>query len=103
MIKDKYEIDEKTKEKVIKAYFDMDSGKLISLPRKEKKKVIILQKIVESFDPNMKYSEKEVNIILIEFYSDYFMIRRSLIDYGFMKRTRDCREYWVNNDDKIDS
>ena len=95
MIKDKYEIDEKTREKVLKAYFGKDSEKLISLPSKEKKKVIILQKIVESFETDKKYTEKEVNEIIKRFYDDYFIIRRSLIDFGFMKRTQDCREYWM--------
>ncbi len=97
MIKDKYEIDEKTKEKVLKSYFDKDSGRLKTLPNKEKKKVIVLQKIFENFESNRKYSEKEVNEIVSGFYDDIFIIRRLLVDYGFMRRTQDCREYWVND------
>ncbi|MBC8385518.1 MAG: DUF2087 domain-containing protein [Candidatus Cloacimonetes bacterium] len=97
MIKDKYEIDEKARGKVLKAYFNKDSGRLQTLPNKEKKKVIIFQKIAENFESARKYSEKEVNEIIKSFYDDYFIIRRSLIDYGFMNRTQDCREYWVND------
>lgn len=28
-------------------------------------------------------------------YTDFAIIRRSLIDYGFMKRNQDCTEYWI--------
>lgn len=28
-------------------------------------------------------------------YTDFAIIRRSLIDYGFMKRNKDCTEYWI--------
>ena len=96
MLKDKYEIDEKTREKVLKSYFNENSGRLQNLPNKEKKKVIVFQKIAENFEADRKYTEKEVNEIIKRFYDDYFIIRRSLVDFGYMKRTQDCREYWVN-------
>ena len=44
-----------------------------------------------------KYSECEVNEILKPIYDDYMTIRRYLIMYGFMERTRDGRQYWLTN------
>ncbi|MFE0442266.1 MULTISPECIES: DUF2087 domain-containing protein [Aerococcus] len=44
---------------------------------------------------NRIYSEKEVNEILKPIYTDFAIIRRSLIDYGFMEHNQDCTEYWI--------
>jgi len=74
---------------VLKTFFDL--GK-----KKEEKRLLILQTIAQQFEKGQKYTEKEVNAVLKEIYEeDYVTIRRSLIDYGFMDRTGDCREYWV--------
>ena len=63
--------------------------------KKEEKRIFILKTIAQQFEKDKKYNEKEVNAILKPIYEDYATIRRSLIDYGFMGRTNDCREYWV--------
>ena len=62
---------------------------------KEKKRLFILETIAKQFEKGRKYTEKEINAVLKEIYSDYATIRRALIDCGFMGRTGDCREYWV--------
>ncbi|WP_425448909.1 DUF2087 domain-containing protein [Dethiothermospora halolimnae] len=96
MVDDRYAITEEERRKVLKNYFNKD-GKLDILPSKEKKKIIILKNIVENFNNNKKYTEKEINIILKRIYEDYVTIRRYLIQYGFMKRTKDCKYYWINS------
>ncbi|MCL2772976.1 MAG: DUF2087 domain-containing protein [Oscillospiraceae bacterium] len=63
--------------------------------RKEEKKILVLKTIVQQFEKDRKYAEKEVTAILKPIYDDHATIRRDLIDYGFMGRTGDCREYWV--------
>lgn len=73
---------------VLKTFFDL--GK-----KKEEKRLLIMQTIIRQFEKDRKYTEKEVNAILKDIYDDYVTIRRSLVDYGFMDRTGDCREYWV--------
>jgi len=73
---------------VLRTFFDL--GK-----KKDEKRNLIMKTIMQQFERNQKYTEKEVNAILKEIYDDYVTIRRSLIDYGFMERTGDCREYWV--------
>ena len=41
------------------------------------------------------YSEKEVNKILSRVYEDYVLLRRYLIEYGFLDRTRDGAVYFL--------
>jgi Uncharacterized protein conserved in bacteria len=60
---------------------------------KDEKRNLIMQTITQQFEKGKIYNEKEVNEILKSIYPDFATIRRSLIDYGFMNRTSDCREY----------
>ena len=69
--------------------------KLKVFSSKEKKKIVILRKLAEQFQPGRKYTEKEVNEILGAVYDDYAMLRRYLIEYGYMERTKDCSSYWL--------
>lgn len=96
MIDDRYAITEEENDKVLKQYFPEElGGGLKEFPKKEKRKIIILKHIIKRFDVDKKYTEKEVNSILEEIYSDYVTIRRYLIEYGFMDRERDGSQYWV--------
>ncbi len=70
-------------------------GPLGHFPAKEKKRLAILRHVVKYFDPTATYTEKEVNAILKRFYDDYALLRRYLIDYGFMDRTTDGSAYWL--------
>ena len=49
----------------------------------------------KNFSVGKKYSEKEINRVLKRIYEDYVTIRRALIQYGFLDRSKDCSEYWV--------
>lgn len=96
MVDERYAITEAERESVIKRYFkDEGQGKLTALPRKEKRKLIVLSHISRKFENNKKYTEKEVNNILKEVEDDYVTLRRYLIEYGFLNRTNDCSTYWV--------
>src|SRR6478609_8344098 len=61
-------------------------GRLKSIPSQRKKRVVILQYLVDRFEPGRRYQEKEVNAILSTAHEDFATLRRELIDYGFMKR-----------------
>lgn len=96
MIDDRYAITEDEKEKVLQTYFkDGLNGKLNQFPSKEKRKIIILQHILKRFEIGKQYSEREVNDILKSIFDDFATIRRYLIEYGFMDRSKDCQYYWV--------
>lgn len=76
--------EEEYKEKVIKSFFKYD--KLKGIPVQNKKKQIILEKIVESFEKDRDYTEKEVNLIIADFNDDFCTIRRDLIGFNLMER-----------------
>lgn len=94
MIDERYQITPEERNKVLTTYFT-EEGCLSSLPSKEKRKVIVLTKIVERFDTSKNYSEAAVNEILQLVNEDYVTLRRYLIEYGFMNRTKDGKSYWV--------
>lgn len=96
MVDERYATTEKEKQKVLSTYFKQGiDGRLDTFPSKEKRKLIVLQTIVNRFDRNKKYTEREMNAILKTIYGDFATIRRYLIEYGFMERSQDCMEYWV--------
>ena len=72
-------------------YFDED-GRLLTMPRKQSRKLAVLDLIASRFVPGVHYLEVEVNRELIGIYPDYVALRRALIDFGLMDRA-DGR-YW---------
>lgn len=93
MTDDRYNLTEAERAKIIATYFD-ENGALKECPAREKKKIAVLEKIVENFKFDQSYSEKEINRILGRIYGDFAYIRRLLIEYGFLERTRSGSEYW---------
>lgn len=69
---------------------------LISMPRKQKAKLIVLNLIAELFERDRNYTEKEVNEILIRVYEDYTTIRRYLVDFRFFDREPGGGQYWLS-------
>ncbi|MGL5415112.1 MAG: DUF2087 domain-containing protein [Clostridium sp.] len=94
MVDDRYNITDKERETTIKNYMD-ENGAIKTFPSKAKKKIIILGEVAKNFSKGKKYSEKEINRILKRIYEDFASIRRALIEYGFVERSKDCSEYWV--------
>lgn len=94
MLDDRYQTDRKEQEKILKTYFN-DEGALLSFPAREKKKIVVLRKISTYFKEGVTYSEKEVNKILSRVYEDHVLLRRYLIEYGFLDRTRDGAVYFL--------
>ena len=63
-------------------------GRLTEIPAQHKKKQLIMEKLVEEFEPGREYAEQEVNRILVEFHDDVAALRRGLIDHGLMERAQ---------------
>lgn len=93
-IDDRYNVTDKERESTIKNYMN-ENGLIKIYPAKEKKKIVVLSEVSKNFSKGTKYSEKEVNRILKRVYEDYATIRRALIEYGFIERSKDCSSYWV--------
>lgn len=89
-------VTEEERQAILAQHFSSPDGRtLLRLPKKEKKKLVVLKHIAELFEPGRMYTENEVNGILERVYHDHVTIRRYLIEYGFVARTPDCSRYWV--------
>lgn len=79
--------------KILKKYLKVD-GTLKQIPPMGNKLLIILNFIVDVFDFDTKYTEKEVNMILRCFHLDTALLRRYLVDHGLMARDGYGTKYW---------
>ena len=93
---DRFLITEEESKKITLGVFSSQSPlKLKVFSSKEKKKIVILRRVIQEFERGRVYSEKQVNQILKDIYGDYAILRRCLVDYGYMDRARDGSKYWV--------
>ncbi|KAF0822556.1 DUF2087 domain-containing protein [Cytobacillus firmus] len=96
MVDDRYNITQEEKEKILNKYFPEGTGvPLVKFPPREKQRLILLREIAGRLKVEHKYGEKELNEALKAIYEDYALIRRYLIDYGFLDRKPDGSEYWL--------
>jgi len=79
--------------KVLKNYLNAD-GTLKQIPAPGNKLLILLNFIVDVFEFDANYTEKEVNTILRRFHVDTAALRRYLVDNGLMDRESDGTRYW---------
>jgi hypothetical protein len=65
-------------------------------PAKIEKKIEVLKYLSTKFECGKIYTEKEVNSIIESWhtFNDYFLLRRGLIDYKLLFRTRNGAQYW---------
>lgn len=88
--------DSELNEVMEKYFISLNPPVLKEFPSKEKKKYLCLIPMMSVFEKSKQYSEKEINdIIKMIFAYDYCIIRRYLIDYGFLSRSNDGKTYWV--------
>jgi predicted transcriptional regulator len=79
--------------KVLSTYMTPE-GRLRVFPVQQKKEEAILRYVVRAFEPGRRYSEKQVNRILLRFNDDTARMRRNLVDFGFMGRQGGGGDYW---------
>ncbi|MBU0279291.1 MULTISPECIES: DUF2087 domain-containing protein [unclassified Gemella] len=73
------------------------NGRLTVIPKKENVKIIIFSYLLgELQKENEMFSEKELNKFLKKYYDDYAILRRYMIDYGFLKRDNYGEKYTIN-------
>jgi hypothetical protein len=76
--------------KVLRSYFAGDQ--LRTMPRAGRKRQIVLEYVVQVFEPGVRYPEVEVNSILRQVWSDTAALRRYLVDAGLLGRGEGA--YW---------
>lgn len=67
-------------------------GRLKQIPSQPKKREVILRYLAGLFEPDRRYTEREVNEIIGRVHEDYASFRRELVDGGLLGRDHDV--YW---------
>ncbi len=81
---------DKLTDKVLRAF--TDGERITRIPAARKKRDLVLDWLVERFELEREYPEKEVNEILLVAHWDSATLRRELVDGGWMKRERGIYE-----------
>lgn len=84
-------LDEKTK-KVLRAHLNAD-GSIRQIPAPPKLQ-IILDYLIDFFEFDKNYTEKEINTIIKRFNEDTAGLRRDLIEANMLARESDGSRYW---------
>ena len=61
-------------------------GRLLAMPASHGKRRVVLDHLAGLFEPGRRYPEPEVNELLGRYHPDYAMLRRYLVDDGFLDR-----------------
>jgi hypothetical protein len=67
-------------------------GRLVQIPAARGKRRIVLEHLVASFEPGVRYPEREVDAVLRAWHPDHASLRRYLVDEALM--SRDKGVYW---------
>ena len=67
-------------------------GRLVHLPTKRAKRLIVLDRLTQEFEPGRHYTERQINAALVSFDQDVAVLRRYLVDEGFLDRADGV--YW---------
>src|SRR2546423_2316148 len=72
-----------------------DSGRLRQWPARYKVQRMAAALLALRFEPEREYSEKDVNFTLMDghTFADWALLRRSLVDWGFLARESDGSRY----------
>jgi hypothetical protein len=76
--------------KVLRSF--VREGRITSIPMARAKRVVLLDWLVQRFEPGRRYSEERVNLIIAEVHPDTAALRRYLVDEGMLDR--EAGEYW---------
>ncbi|HHW85940.1 MAG TPA: metalloregulator ArsR/SmtB family transcription factor [Chloroflexi bacterium] len=73
-----------------------EQGRVTRWPGKIKEQEAMLRYLLDKFEPERSYSEQQVNELLQQWHldADFVLVRRSLVDAGLLRRTRDGARYW---------
>jgi hypothetical protein len=76
--------------KVLDAF--VRDGRIVSLPSAHGKRLVVLDWVVQDFEPGRRYPERRVNTVLERRFDDVAALRRFLVDEGLLDRAGG--EYW---------
>ncbi|HJQ44589.1 MAG TPA: DUF2087 domain-containing protein, partial [Jatrophihabitantaceae bacterium] len=71
-------------DRIVRRY--LSDGRLRSMPRRGRRRRMVLEFIVQAFEPGQRYDEAAVNAILRAFWPDVAALRRYLVDEQLLDR-----------------
>src|SRR6185437_12259197 len=80
------------RERALRAF--VRDGRLIGIPARRSRRLIILGRLAQDFEPGVHYTEAEVNRRLLRWHPDVAALRRYLVEEGFLDRSRSGDDYW---------
>ena len=89
------DVDMDAYDRKVLASFYLPDGRLKEIPAQRRKLEVVLRYVVKTFEPGVRYTEKQVNQKLARFHEDTATLRRELVGYGLMKRAGGAGAYWV--------
>lgn len=75
---------------VLRRFFS--GSRLTAIPGQRSKRLVVLERLAQEFEPGLRYSEREVSSVLQTFHPDYASLRRYLVEEGLL--TRAAGAYW---------
>lgn len=79
-----------TERHVLRRFFT--DTRLKEIPTSHKKRLVVLERLAQEFEPGLRYQEVDVNFTLQLFHPDYTALRRYLVDEGLLTRAEGV--YW---------
>ena len=76
--------------KVLNTFFR--GTRVTSLPSNRSKRLVVLERLVQQFEPGVRYPERQVSFMIQLHYSDYASVRRYLVDEELLARADGV--YW---------
>src|SRR5450432_1896675 len=67
-------------------------GRIETMPARQSRRRLLLDKIAQAFEPGVRYSERHVSLFLGALHPDYAALRRYLVDEQFLSRSDG--QYW---------
>ncbi len=92
---------EPDRKKVLGAFLNPD-GTIRQIPNSRTQGTkfrIVLEYVLAAFEPDVNYTEKQVNLIILRFNEDFAGLRRDLVDAKMLARERDGSRYWRVGDE----
>lgn len=79
-----------------KYFTTTDPLRLARWPKHQKAILAVLKRITATLPADQHFTERELTDQLKPIYADFPLLRRYLVDYGFLRRTDGGRDYWRN-------
>lgn len=76
--------------KVLRVF--VSDGRIVQIPTVHSKRMILLDWLVQDFEPGRRYSEAQVNLVIGKRHADTAALRRYMVDEGLLDR--EDRQYW---------